>query len=246
MHYFIFFTEKNKIAGNETYTANKRLKCKLEKIMKYKLLSILILSLTLVSCKLTGIRGNGDLISETRDVEEFQKIDVSGNYEVEITVGEETSLKIIAESNLMKYIKTKVKKNTLFISSRENLRPREDLKLIVSVSNLTAIECSGVNEILAEGINSEEFYIDLSGAGSIDISGQAGLLRIDVSGAADLMAKDFLTEDITIDVSGAANAEVYASNSCDAEVSGAGYIELYGEARDVNMDVSGAGSLERK
>ena len=60
------------------------------------------------------------------------------------------------------------------------------------------------------------------------------------------MAKELITEDIRIDVSGAANAEIFASNSCKAEVSGAGFIELYGDATDVNMDISGAGSLERR
>lgn len=214
--------------------------------MKSKFLLILFASLTLVSCKLTGIKGNGDLVEEIRDTDRFEKIDVSGNYEVEVYVGESTELKIIAESNLLKYIKTKVKRNTLYISSKENLRPKDDLKIIISCPSLYAIECSGVNDILAEGINSDEFNIDLSGAGSIDISGKADLFKIEVSGAADLMARHFHTSDVKIEVSGAANAEVYATNSCDAEVSGAGYIELYGDAKDVNMDISGAGSLERK
>jgi len=211
-----------------------------------RLLLLTLASLVLISCRFTGIKGNGDLSNEVRDVDNFEKVDVSGNYEVEIEVGERTNLEIIAESNLLKYIKTKVKKNTLYVSTKENLRPRKDLKILISCPNLYAIECSGVNDIKANGINSEEFDIDLSGAGSINISGTTGLLKIEVSGAADLMAKDLLTEDIRIDVSGAANAEVYATNSCDAQVSGAGYIELYGDARDVNMDISGAGSLERK
>ena len=214
--------------------------------MKSKILLLIISLLSLTSCKLTGIKGNGDLVEEIRDVDTFRKIDVSGNYEVEINVGESTKLEIVAESNLLKYIKTKVKRNTLYISSKENLRPREDLKIIISCPDLVAIECSGVNDIIADGINSDEFEIDLSGAGSIDISGEANLFSIEISGAADLMARHFHTSDVKIDVSGAANAEVYASNSCDAEVSGAGYIELYGDAQDVNMDISGAGSLERK
>lgn len=207
---------------------------------------LLISLLSLTSCKLTGIKGNGDLVEEIREVETFRKIDVSGNYDVEINVGESTKLEIVAESNLLKYIKTKVKRNTLYISSKENLRPKEDLKIIISCPDLEAIECSGVNDIIAEGINSEKFDIDLSGAGSIDISGEANLFRIEVSGAADLMARHFHTSDVKIDVSGAANAEVFATRSCDAEVSGAGYIELYGDAKDVTYDISGAGSLERK
>lgn len=214
--------------------------------MKSKLLFILILSSLLVSCKLSGIKGNGDLVTENRELEEFNKIDISGNFDVEITVGEPNNIEIIAESNLLKFIKTKVKKNTLYIMTKENLRPRNDLRIIISVPNLLAIDCSGVNDVFAEGIASDRFDIDLSGAASINISGDTEYLKIDISGAADLMARDFITEDIKIDVSGAANAKVFANRSCDAEVSGAGYIELYGDAKDVNMDISGAGSLERK
>jgi hypothetical protein len=214
--------------------------------MNPKFLFVLLFSTLLVSCKLTGIRGNGDQISEIREIDDFKRIDVSGNFDVEIQVGEPLKLEIVAESNLMKYIKTKVKNNTLYIMTKENLRPREDLKILVTVSKLEAIECSGVNDVIAQGINSDKFEIDLSGAASIKISGNTNRLYIDVSGAADLLAKDFITEDVRIDVSGAANAEVYASNSCDADVSGAGYIELYGNAQDVNMNISGAGSLERK
>ena len=214
--------------------------------MKFNFLFILLLSTLFVSCKLTGIKGNGDLISEIRSIEDFNKIDVSGSFEVEVQVGEPTKLEILAESNLMKYIKTKVKNNTLYIMTKENLRPRNDLKVIISVPKLVALECSGVNDVIAQGIDTDKFEIDLSGAASIKISGNANRLYIDVSGAADLLAKDLITEDIRIDVSGAANAEIYASNSCDAEVSGAGYIELYGDAKDVNMNISGAGSLDRK
>lgn len=214
--------------------------------MRRSLFFLILASLTLISCRITGVKGNGDLISEIREFDEFENIDVSGNFEVIIEVGEEQNVEIVAESNLLKYIKTKVKKETLFINSRKNLRPRKDLKIIVKVEDLYSIECAGVNEICAKGIDSDEFYIDLSGAGSINISGTTAMLRIDVSGAADLMAKNLITENISIDVSGAANAEVYASNSCIAEVSGAGFIELYGDATDVNMDISGAGSIERR
>lgn len=214
--------------------------------MNFRVITLVVFCLSLVSCKLTGIKGNGDQVNETREVDDFNKVDVSGNFEVELNVGTETNLEIIAESNLMKYIRTKVKHNTLFISSRENLRPKKELRIMVSVPMLKGIECSGANEIYANGIDSDIFNIDLSGAGSIEITGHTNSLYIDVSGAADLSAKRLITENVDIDVSGAANAQIYAINSVEAEVSGAGYIELYGDAKDVKMDVSGAGSLERK
>jgi hypothetical protein len=214
--------------------------------MKLKFSIVLLASLFLISCKLTGIKGNGDLTTETREIDNFEKLDVSGHFKIEVKVGDNKNLAILAESNLLKYIKTEVRGNTLHVYSKENLKPREDLIITVTVPKLIGINCSGANDIFAEGINSEEFDIDLSGAGSINISGKANLLAIDVSGAADLVAKELITEHVKIDVSGAANASVYATNSCNAEVSGAGNILLYGDAPNIKTDISGAGSLERK
>lgn len=214
--------------------------------MKFSLLILISISLSLVSCRFGGVRGNGEVISETREIEDFNKIDISGNYEVHIQMDDENKMEVFAESNLMKYIHTYVKGNTLYITSKKNLKPRKDLIIKLMCKELNSIDCSGVNDIIASDIRSDYFKIDLSGAGSIKIDGEANRLKIDVSGAADLDARNFITKSVNIDVSGAANASIYASESCNAEVSGAGYIELYGDAKDVSTDISGAGSLTRK
>ena len=72
--------------------------------MKFKLLFILFISTLFVSCKLTGIKGNGDLVSEIRSIDNFDRIDVSGSFDIKVQVGEPLNLEILAESNLMKYI----------------------------------------------------------------------------------------------------------------------------------------------
>ncbi|MCP5064496.1 MAG: DUF2807 domain-containing protein [Ignavibacteriae bacterium] len=215
--------------------------------MRHKIKYLLVLVPFLVmSCSFRGVKGDGNLITENREVEDFSNIDVSGNFEVEINVGSQPSVEIIAEENLLRLIKTKVKRQTLFISSRENLRPTEDMIIKITMLELMSIDCSGVNDIIANDIDSEELEIDLSGAGSIFINGKAEKFLLEISGAADIEAKDFIVDDVIIEVSGAANAEVYAAKSVNAEVSGAGFIELYGDAKKVKTDISGAGSLVRK
>jgi hypothetical protein len=214
--------------------------------MKKNIVLISFLLISLVSCRFNGVRGDGDLLTESRTIDDFEKVDISGNFDVEIEVGQPIKLVVIAENNLQEYIKTRVKRNTLLISTSKNLKPTDDLRIQISTPYLNGIECSGVNDVFAQGIDTDNFSIDLSGAGSIEIKGNTKKLKIDVSGAADLQAEELITEFIKIDVSGAANASVYASKSCVADVSGAGFIELYGDAKDVNMDISGAGSLKRK
>ncbi|MCB0730436.1 MAG: DUF2807 domain-containing protein [Ignavibacteriae bacterium] len=214
--------------------------------MKIKYSLFVVLSIIISSCKLSGIKGNGDVQSEIRKIENFDKIDVSGKYIVDINIDKNLKLEIEAESNFFKYIKTEVKNDILFIYSSENLKPTEDLRIRLDIPKLNGIECSGANEIYAKGINSSDFKVDLSGASSINLAGKSSLLKIDVSGAADLFAKEFFSEDVEIDVSGAANAEVFASNSLDADVSGAGNIQIYGDAKKVKTNISGAGSIDRK
>lgn len=223
-----------------------RLNSKNGSVMQAKIILILLFSITLISCRLAGVKGNRDLITENRKIDDFNNIEISGQFFVDIEVGQKLDIVIIAESNLVKLIKTNVKKKTLYISSLENLRPTEDLKILISVPKLNGIECSGFNDIVAKGVDSHEFDIDLSGAGSIKIAGITKFLNIDISGAADLQAKKLITKNISINVSGAANAEIYASNSCNADISGVGYIELYGNAENVYTDISNTATFERK
>lgn len=212
---------------------------------KYILFSILLTIPFIFSCSFNGIRGNGNTVNEKRDITEFNKIDVSGRFDVDVEVGKPVSLVIIAEDNLLKFIKTKVKNNTLIISTKENLRPRNDLIIKLTTPKLVAIDCSGANDLTIDDVNSNEFSIDLSGAGSIEINGKAKIFYIDISGAADLEASEFFTESVKIDISGAASAEVYAYQSLDAEVSGASSIKLYGDAKNVRTDISGVASFSR-
>ncbi len=212
---------------------------------KYYLLSLLLTIPLLVSCSFNGIRGNGNVVNEEREISQFNKIDVSGIFDVDIKVGKSVSLVISAEDNLLKYIKTKVRNNTLIISSKENLHPRDDLVLKITTPKLNEIDCSGANDLNIDSVKTDKFLMDLSGAGSIEINGKAKKFFIDISGAADLDASEFFVEDVKIDISGAASADIYASKSLDAEVSGASSIKLYGNAEDVRTDISGIGSFSR-
>ena len=212
---------------------------------KYYLLSLLLTIPLLFSCSFNGIRGNGNIVNEEREISQFNKIDVSGRFDVDIEVGKSVSLVITAEDNLLKYIKTKVRNNTLIITTKENLHPRDDLVLKITTPKLNEIDCSGANDLTIANVKSDKFSIDLSGAGSIEINGIAKKFYIDISGAADLDASEFLVEDVKIDISGAASADVYASKSLYAEVSGASSIKLYGNAEDVKTDISGIGSFSK-
>ena len=102
------------------------------------------------------------------------------------------------------------------------------------------------NNITVYGINGSDFEVDVSGAGSVNLSGEVDRFRADLSGAGSINAKELKAKDVRVSVSGAASADVYAKDYLDASVSGVGSISYYGDPAKTKTDVSGVGSISRK
>ena len=111
---------------------------------------------------------------------------------------------------------------------------------------MKSIDCSGANNVSARNIDTDDFDVELSGAGSIHIAGNVERLNAEISGAGNINAKSLRAKRVIISVSGAASADVYASDYLDASVSGVGSIDYYGDPESTNTSVSGVGSISRK
>ena len=84
-----------------------------------KLTTFLLLLVTTTSCfmdGLTGIKGNGEVVSEDRTISaNFSEIKVSQGIEVYVTQGNSTELKVEADENIIDILRTEVKNNELKI-----------------------------------------------------------------------------------------------------------------------------------
>ncbi len=215
--------------------------------MKKKFLSILLLfAIVFSGCGFWGIRGDGRVREESRKVEEFNKLDAGGAFTIKVNVGKAPSLRISAEGNLLQFIRTSVKGNTLHIDTRRNISPRKEIMIEISTPNLKSVDVSGANNIIVDGIFGDNFSVELSGAGNIELSGEVGKFDADLSGAGNIEAKDLISEEVKISVSGAASADVYAKEYLDASVSGVGSIDYYGNPKKIRTKISGVGSINRK
>lgn len=213
--------------------------------MKSKLLLLILLLVSLVGCRnWSGIKGSGDVDEESRQIEEFERLDVSGAFDVRVTLGEEPSLKISGDDNLLKYVKVRNKGDRLVISTRKNINPREDMRITITNPSLRRLSVSGANSVKMRNIDTEEFQADISGACSVDLSGDSERFRVDMSGASNLDAERLITKKVRIDCSGACNAEVYASESIQADVSGVCSIKYSGNPVKTDLDASGVSSIE--
>jgi hypothetical protein len=195
-----------------------------------------------------AIKGSGNLKTETRVVERFTAIVISGSANLEIEQTGEESLELTVDDNLLELFTTEVRDGTLFIGVAEGKRLTWSGKgphIKVTVRELRKLKVSGAASVKATKLDTDSLSISISGAGSASIAGRSNNLLISVSGAGSLDAVNLQTRRATVIVSGAGDVTVNASDELDARVSGAGDIWYVGTPK-LQSRVSGAGSIKQK
>ena len=226
-----------------------------------------ITTLLFTSCiGLVGERGNGERIEETITIDDFERIEIGGEFIVKLTQGEGDEVLIEGDENLLDFIEVRVRGNTLIVDTERRLDSKEGIIVHIPVKGLEAIRCSGASEVSTTNpLQAEKIDIDISGAGKLDLmldaidisldvsgatlvylEGAARSLDVNMSGAGSLEASELEVVDCRAQISGVGKILVNVSGTIDADVSGLGKIEYVGDPESVKGDVSGVGNIERK
>ena len=213
------------------------------------------------------VRGNGNIQSETRQVDEFSGVDISGAIDLYVKQDSVRSVKIEADENLMGYIEVINIGNKLVVRPEKgyNLKPSRSIKVWVSSPTFRRFEASGACDIISENkisadgelyidmsgschvemeINAPKIYADLSGSCNLDLKGETKEFEIDGSGSTDVRSMELMAENVKVGISGSGSAEVFASIKLDVSVSGSGDVRYKGNAT-VNQRISGSGSVKK-
>ena len=193
-----------------------------------------------------GIEGNGIAKKESRKVDIFSSVEVDGAFNVYIECRKKQSLELSGDINILPHIITRIKGNTLQITTSKTICPKTLLEVRISADNIEKAIASGAVDLSISGVNNNNLYVEVDGAGDIKAAGKTKTFRIIISGSGDVKAKDLKAENVEVSVNGAGNAVVYASGKLKAEINGAGDISYYGNPKEVSEDISGAGEIMRK
>lgn len=233
------------------------------KLLKGLVLLMLGLFL-LTACGLNYVQGSGNVITEERDVSGFDSVNMSGFGEVLITQGNIESLTIETDDNLMQYIESSVRGNTLYLEFQDNTIPDPSDKITfnLNVIDLGALDLSGAGSFIIESLETPSLEITFSGAGNIDLDSLiADRVSTRVSGAGDIrMTGDVGTQDIliegvgrysapdlesaqaTVRIEGAGSVVIWVLEELDLTVQGAGNVDYYGNPT-VTQNIEGGGSI---
>jgi hypothetical protein len=127
--------------------------------------------LTITACNVRTVRGSGDLITETRDVSDFDSISLSGSGEVILTLGGNESLTIETDNNVMEHIKAEVVGGTLELGFEKGLNLIDHTRLIftVGVDDLRGLSISGSGDVESDMLETDRLDATISGSGDVQI-----------------------------------------------------------------------------
>lgn len=207
---------------------------------------LFVLMLGLISCvDDIFLEGNGDLRSELRVASRFDEIASCGDFKVIVKPGDEYSIEVNAESNLLSYIETDVVGNTLKIRTRgiHSLVENYPIQIYITTPVLKGLSLSGSGLIKTGRFFNDDFKVALSGSGDIETEVETNHIKANVSGSGNmLLSGKAIDSEFAISGSGKIKAYDLPHNTCDAIVSGSG--DMYVNANEaINARISGSGTV---
>jgi len=215
----------------------------------YALVVMLVVAVAVFAgCNAIGgsVQGTGPMVSHDITAEGFTGLSIDGGYDLTFTQSPYFSVSIEIQDNLFEHLDASVRGGVLNIGFSRNISTTSGNtpRLYVSAPYLDSLNVRGaVNANIT--LDADELDVDVSGAGNVNLSGSANNLRISIEGAANISAFDMVARDVTISLEGAGNADVNATETLNASLSGVGRIRYDGDPV-VTRNVTGLGTISRR
>jgi hypothetical protein len=237
------------------------------RIFLTSLLSLFVLILS--GCNVNAVRGSGRVVSENRAVSDFSRVELLGSGDVVLTQGNEETLKVEAEDNLLSHLRTEVRNHTLYLGLTDDngnvvIFPTRPIKYYVTVKTIEGLKLSGSGNINAQKLQTEALALDITGSGNIHLdaldaktlqstisgSGKCELdqgtvpaQQVEISGSGNYQSRNLAGQTVTVRITGSGAATVWAENTLEAHVTGSGDIHYYGTPQ-VTERVTGSGRVQ--
>jgi len=235
--------------------------------------SLIVVSLAcslpeLPSISQVSLTGSGNVVTQEEAISDFDKVETSHSFVVDIKQGEAFSVIIRVDDNLVEQLQVEKFGSTLKIGLEPavSIVSNATLEAEITMPELTGLDISGASNATISGFKStKNLTVDLSGASSLrgdieagdtsfdlsgssnaNLTGSGGNLNLDASGSSDVDLSDFPVADAEIDASGASTVTVVPSGRLDVEASGASNVTYLGEPSMGTIETSGASSVESR
>jgi hypothetical protein len=190
------------------------------------------------------VSGKGEIVKQERQVGQFDAIDIGGGQEVVLLQGDDYSVVIETNANLLDQIDIVLINTTVSIEYNK-IKRYDELKFYITAPDFKMIKASGASEvmspetlkgddleIIANGASEIKLKLDYNnvitkatGASEVKLSGKATSHVVEASGASEVKAKEFETQSTVANASGASEIFVNTSSNLTYDISGASEVK---------------------
>lgn len=237
-------------------------------VMKKNILGIaaVTFSLVMTGCEFFTevVHGSGDVVTESKLISGFTKVDISDGCNVELKKSDTYSVQIVTDDNIQGYIETYRSNSTLYVGFKRTFycHPTK-FKAIIYSPEITSIDASGGTDIKISGfLGDDDGNVDLSGGSSLsgdfscdditislsggsecELQGDARDLNLEESGGSKAILSSFITASCNASLSGGSTAHIKTNGVISGSLSGGSVIYYTGSATLGNCDKSGGSKV---
>lgn len=214
------------------------------------------------------VTGNGNLITKTRTINEFDNVSVGGHFDVILVEGNENKLTLEGEENILPFIITTVKKGTLKIKVKENTNIKTTRKLVITVpfEHINGISLGGSGNVIAKKtisanklsfaiggsgniiakINASKASCSIGGSGDIKLKGTTNNLSCSIAGSGKVKAYELKTDTVNASIAGSGDVYITVKTKVKANVVGSGSVYYKGNPKYIDSNSLGSGDIINK
>jgi len=238
-------------------------------MFKQKILVVLLMGVLLSGCARVTLTGSGNLVIREEPISDFNKVDISHSFDVNISQGKHFSVIIRVDDNLVEHLQVVKQGSTLKIG----LNPNRDytirdatMEAEVIMPELTGLDLSSSSHATITGFKStKDLSIDLSSSSSLQGDIEAGDVSFDLSSSSDVVINGsgqnttieassssvvdlskFPVADAAINISSSSTVTVNASGRLDVDASSSSDVYYLGNPLMGEIDTSSGSSVEQK
>jgi len=212
----------------------------------------------------TSIIGSGRPVTQTFDFSDFDSLEISDAFQVEISAADDYVVEVTVDDNLVDRLQVEQQGTTVRIGLKPfTMAANGDLRAHIALPSLVSLGASGASRASVTGFKSGEntrvnasgasnvqgematgdLSVNLSGKSTLELAGSGNALRATASGASTADLREFAVGDADVTASGASRIEVNATGTLNAKASGASTVQYAGNPTLGRMDGSGASTI---
>jgi hypothetical protein len=193
--------------------------------MKTTLAIIVLLLVVMVTACSQITTGSGQVVTQEMELTGFDKLDISQGFNVQVDQGDEFSVVIRVDDNLVEYLQVEKVGDTLKIGLEGNrIYGNSTLQANVTLPSLTGLDVSGGSDVSVNGTG-DEIWVDASGGSDADLAA-------------------FKVVNASIDASGGSQVIINASGTLNVDASGGSQVYYLGSPTMGQIDTSGGSDVD--